>query len=653
MPRLHERQGAGAALVWLFALVRARAATFCNPLNLDYRFQLDEPSRREAADPTMVVFDGQYWLFASKSGGYWHSRDLVQWTLIEPTGLPLEDYAPTVVEINGTLYFTAFSSAAIFSTRDPLRGKWTKVANLSQYYDPALFLDDDGSVYVAFGCSNNDATHMVQLDPSAGWIEVGERLAVARGNGSVHGWETPGDENELDGTPPWIEGSWINKWPRGQGGKYYFQYAGPSTQYKSYGDGVLVSDHALGPYTRDADSPFAHKPNGFAAGAGHGSTFQDVDGRWWHVGTITISVRHKFERRIGLFPLELRPGQGPGGAAALRMNGTLGDYPMSSADGSHPPWMLLSYLKPATASSTYEPPPFNGSTAHDHACKARADAPRHLRATNASAFATDYGAHYDARATDCSPTLALALDYSPARAVDEDLRTWWSAASGAPGEWISIDLGAPVMVHAIQLNFAEQNSTALGKLPLSDACRYYVEYTTGSEGGKVGEGSKGGATDEWLVLPALDRRPPAVVRDAPHDYVELPQPTAMRQVRVTNVHTPAGALFSLSGVRVFGLNPAAQPPPPVAGLAVVRAHDDARQASVSWYAPPAPLSMHLVRYGVAATALGEADLYHSFQVDGRETSVRIRALSVGVEYLFVVDALNEAGRTVGTQLVRA
>jgi hypothetical protein len=63
--------------------------------------------------------------------------------------------------------------------------------------------------------------------------------------------------------------------------------------------------------------------------------------------------------------------------------------------------------------------------------------------------------------------------------------------------------------------------------------------------------------------------------------------------------------------------------------------------------------LYLVRYGVAATALGEADLYHSFQVDGRETSVRIRALSVGVEYLFVVDALNEVGRTVGTQLVRA
>ena len=115
-------------------------------------------------------------------------------------------------------------------------------------------------------------------------------------------------------------------------------------------------------------------------------------------------------------------------------------------------------------------------------------------------------------------------------------------------------------------------------------------------------------------------------------------------MRVTSAHTPAGALFSLSGVRVFGLNPAAQPPPPVAGLAVERAHDDARQANVSWQAPPAPLSLYLVRYGVAATALGESDLYHSFQVDGREMSVRIRALSVGVEYLFVVDALNEPTR---------
>ena len=109
----------------------AGASTFANPLDLDYRFQLSPPSRREAADPTVVIFNGAYYLFASKSGGYWHSPDLASWELIEPTGLPLEvrvvglnaarhqlsltmgashlcqAYAPTAMAHDGFLYFTA------------------------------------------------------------------------------------------------------------------------------------------------------------------------------------------------------------------------------------------------------------------------------------------------------------------------------------------------------------------------------------------------------------------------------------------------------------------------------------------------------------------------------------------------------------------
>ena len=34
--------------------------TMCNPINLSYRFSLDTPSRREAADPTMVVYKGEF-----------------------------------------------------------------------------------------------------------------------------------------------------------------------------------------------------------------------------------------------------------------------------------------------------------------------------------------------------------------------------------------------------------------------------------------------------------------------------------------------------------------------------------------------------------------------------------------------------------------
>ena len=86
-----------------------KQTTICNPLNLNYRFCLDKPSRREAADPTMVNFKNEYYLFASKSGGYWHSDNLINWDLITTEDLPLEDYAPTAVVMNDTLYFHGIS----------------------------------------------------------------------------------------------------------------------------------------------------------------------------------------------------------------------------------------------------------------------------------------------------------------------------------------------------------------------------------------------------------------------------------------------------------------------------------------------------------------------------------------------------------------
>ena len=45
-----------------------------NPMNLNYRFMIDGNSRREAADPVIEYFKGRYYLFASKSGGYWFAR---------------------------------------------------------------------------------------------------------------------------------------------------------------------------------------------------------------------------------------------------------------------------------------------------------------------------------------------------------------------------------------------------------------------------------------------------------------------------------------------------------------------------------------------------------------------------------------------------
>jgi hypothetical protein len=75
------------------------AGTYCNPLNLEYRFQVKgwaKESVREAADSSVVVYRGEYWLFPSKSGGYWRSRDLLAWTFVPTRVLPTEDYAPDV-----------------------------------------------------------------------------------------------------------------------------------------------------------------------------------------------------------------------------------------------------------------------------------------------------------------------------------------------------------------------------------------------------------------------------------------------------------------------------------------------------------------------------------------------------------------------------
>ena len=52
----------------LVALKLPAQTTYCNPMNLSYRFRPDTPSRREAADPMIVLFKNKYFLFASKSG---------------------------------------------------------------------------------------------------------------------------------------------------------------------------------------------------------------------------------------------------------------------------------------------------------------------------------------------------------------------------------------------------------------------------------------------------------------------------------------------------------------------------------------------------------------------------------------------------------
>ncbi len=402
--------------------------TICNPMNLSYRFRLEEPSRREAADPTVILFKDKYFLFASKSGGYWYSFDLIKWNFIKTNEIPTENYAPTAVVIGDTVYFMASGKKnTVYKSSDPMTGKWTMAKDSLERSagDPDFFLDTDNRLYLYYGLSNKYPIHGVEVDKN-NFTFIGDPKDLIFGDPQAYGWEVRGDYNTSYDKPPFIEGSWMNKYK----GKYYLQFASPGTQFKSYCDAVYISDNPLGPFKISLHNPYSYKPEGFADGAGHGSTFKDKYGNYWHVGTITVSVKHKFERRLGFYPV------GFDEDGILYSTTKYGDYPLivpqkkiNSFSEIFPGWMLLSYKKKVNVSSSVE----------------------------------------------SHPSLNM---------VDENIRTYWAAKSGNSTEWASIDLGAAYDVYAVQINFAEDSTKIFGRMD-SLCYRYIVEVSKDNKRWKI------------------------------------------------------------------------------------------------------------------------------------------------------------------------
>jgi hypothetical protein len=118
----------------LFCLVQARAqspgkSTYCNPMDIDYKYNFeqlnDSISYRSGADPVIINHKGEYYLFVTISGGWWHSKDLLQWDFVEPNKWPMEDMcAPAAVSVRDTLYLfqSTFQQRPLFYTTTPENG---------------------------------------------------------------------------------------------------------------------------------------------------------------------------------------------------------------------------------------------------------------------------------------------------------------------------------------------------------------------------------------------------------------------------------------------------------------------------------------------------------------------------------------------------
>jgi hypothetical protein len=288
-------------------------------------------------------------------------------------------------------------------------------------------------------------------------------------NAAKHGWERFG-ENHTSKEKGYIEGPWLTK----HNHKYYMQYAAPGTEFNVYGDGVYVSDHPLGPYTYAPNNPISYKPGGFINGAGHGSTVLGPGNQYWHYASMAVSVNVNWERRLCAFPAGFDEN------GLMYTNTSYGDYPhyapaIPMKKGEFTGWMLLSYKKPVTASSTRAP------------------------------------------------------EYAADKALDENVKTFWLADKNDDKQWLQVDMQQAATIYAIQINYSDYQADLYGRVP-GLRHRYTIE---GSQDGKTWKtiiDKKDSFADTPNDYVALEV--PATVRYIRYNNISVPANLAISGFRV-------------------------------------------------------------------------------------------------------------------------
>lgn len=556
----------------------AQQRTYCNPINIDYGYtpipNFSEWGRHRAtADPVIVTYKGTYFLFSTNQWGYWWSEDMLNWNFVSrrflrPWNKVYDELcAPAVGIIGDTMLVfgsTYSSNFTIWMSTNPKADDWKPLVDSFAIggWDPSFFTDDDGRLYMYNGSSNRYPMYGVELNRKT-MQPLGARKEMYFLEDWRYGWQRFGEYMDNTFLDPFIEGSHMTKYKN----KYYLQYGAPGTEFSGYADGLLVGDGPLGPFTPQSD-PLSFKPGGFARGAGHGATFQDKFNNYWHVSTIVLSVKNNFERRLGIWPTGFDAND------VMYCNTSFGDYPhylphvvkdlpaAPYGTQAFTGWMLLNYKKPVTVSSTL-----------------------------GSYFANN--------------------------AVDENIKTYWSAASANKGEWIQTDLGQLSTVNAVQINYADQDvaDDRLGKR----LDQYHQYRLLASADGR-----------KWTVI--ADKS--ANKTDVPHDYIELSQPVQARYIKLENIHMPTGK-FAISGLRVFG-NGNGEKPADVKQFMVLRTEKDKRSAYIKW-SPVDNAYAYNIYYGTSPDRLYNCVMVHDLN------EYWFKAMDREKTYYFTIEAINENG----------
>lgn len=361
-------------------------------------------------------------------------------------------------------------------------------------------------------------------------------------------------------------------------GHYFLQVSFSGTEDPRYRDCAFVSDSPTGPFEYCKNNPVSYRPAGFTTGAGNSGLFADNSNQDWRVVTTCLNALTGFERRISMYPAGVDQDGG------LYTDTYLGDLPQygpghrkSGLGGNLVGWMLLSYHKLGKASSQLENHPFE------------------------SAF-------------------------------DENITTWWSAKTGNKGKWLAVDLGKICRINAIQVNFAEQNTTA-SKRRAED--ELYHQYSL-----DVSDDAK-----KWKML--MDKG--ANKRDVPHDYIQLKKPVLTRYIRITNIHMPGHGKFAVRDFRVFGSGLGKLPQEVKSHIVKLQPKENTNnsvmEVLVEWPAAEGA-SGYVVRWGSAWDNLNHCQ-------DSRDNKAIISNILTGLDYFFVIDSFNENGITFGRSFIQA
>ncbi|WP_091140458.1 discoidin domain-containing protein [Flavobacterium caeni] len=567
-----------AIIVALAVNVQAQQKTYCNPINIDYGYCpipnfVTQGKHRATADPVITFFKGEYYLFSTNQWGYWHSKDMLDWKFIPRKFLRPEHKvydelcAPSLSFVNDTLIVVGSTHGKefpIWMSTNPSTDDWKELVHKSQAgaWDPQIFWDKEkDELWEYYGSSNAYPLHVVKLNRKTFQPE-GEVYGILELNDHEHGWERFGENNDNTFLQPFTEGAFMTKYQN----KYYLQYGAPGTEFSGYADGVYVGSTPTGPFEYQLHNPFSYKPGGFARGAGHGATYQDANDAYWHTSTIGVCVKNNFERRIGIWPA------GFDKDGVMYSNTAYGDYPtfLPSQQKDHGAasfagWMLLNYNKPVQVSSTLG-------------------------------------------------------GFQPNYAVNEDIKTYWSAKTGNKGEYLVSDLGEKSTIHAIQINYADQDAEFMGK-PDRTPGHQYILYI--SNDGK-----------NWKQL--VDRS--KSTKDVPHEYIELSNPASARYVKLENIGMPTGK-FAVSGFRIFG-KANGDKPAAVKNFVPLRTdkkkEGERRNVWLKWQQEPSA-DGYVIYFGKSPDKL-----YGSIMVYGK-TEYYFNGLDRSDTYYFQIEAFNASG----------